>query len=236
MTERISRPRGSRAGKPRQHAGDDLRARILHSIEEYRRAHGRPPTIREICVAVGIKATSHVTHHVDMLVRQGYLRREPGSRGLMLARPAGLRVLGTIAAGVPLELFDESEPELLELDEFESAMTAIPAGRQSAMREVNALQVRGASMIEDGILDGDYVLIAPGTTVANGAIAVVIDNTSNGVRGAATLKRVFVSDDGVRLQPANAEFASRCISKEEWDREWSVQSTVVAVYRRCVAR
>jgi repressor LexA len=224
MTERISRPRGSRAGKPRQHAGDDLRARILHSIEEYWRAHGRPPTIREICVAVGIKATSHVTHHVDMLVGQGYLRREPGSRGLMLARLAGLRVLGTIAAGVPLELFDESEPELLELDEFESAMTAIPAGRQSAMREVNALQVRGASMIEAGILDGDYVLIAPDPTVANG------------VRGAATLKRVFVSDDGVRLQPANAEFASRCISKEEWDREWSVQGTVVAVYRRCVAR
>jgi SOS-response transcriptional repressor LexA len=87
-------------------------------------------------------------------------------------------------------------------------------------------------MIDDGILDGDYLLITPSSTVANGAIGVAIHNTANGGRGAATLKRVFRRSDGVQLQPANAELSARYITAEEWDREWSVQGTVVAVYRR----
>ena len=87
-------------------------------------------------------------------------------------------------------------------------------------------------MIEEGILDGDYVLIAPGSTVASGAIAVAIENSANGGRGAATLKRVFIQQGGVRLQPANRALKARFIAAEEWDREWSVQGTVVALYRR----
>jgi repressor LexA len=151
----------------------------------------------------------------------------------MSTRPTGLSVLGTIAAGEPLEQFDVGETELLELDELASAITSVPAGTG---REMYALRVRGTSMIEDGILDGDYILITPGSTYVNGAIAVAVWNTPNGGRGAATVKRVFIRPDSVQLQPANAEFAARIVPAEEWDREWSVQGTVVAVYRRCVPR
>jgi repressor LexA len=197
-------------------------------IEDYRYEHGRPPTIREICAAVKVGSTSHIAYHVSILERKGLVRREPGSRGLMPALPTGLAVRGSIAAGEPLDLFGDDMPEMLEFDEL--AMTTILI---RAMREMYALQVRGDSMTEDGILNGDYVLIAPGTTVANGTIAIATCNSANGGRGAATLKRVFIHPNGVRLQPANTAFNARFIPAVEWDREWSVQGTVVAVYRRC---
>jgi repressor LexA len=179
---------------------------------------------------VEIEATSHVAYHVAVLERQGLVRREPGrSRGLMSMRPTGLPVLGTIAAGDPLDLFEADEFELLEFGEIAAAMTTVPAGMES---EVYALRVRGTSMIDDGILNGDYVLVARGSTATNGAIVVAVHNAANGGHGAATLKRVFIGHEGVRLQPANAEFNPRFISAEEWNREWIVRGTVVAVYRQ----
>jgi repressor LexA len=226
-------PLESAGGAPQRHRGDDLRADILHTIEACWREHGCPPTIREIGSAVGVASSGHVAYHVALLEREGLLRHEPGrSRGLLPTRPMGPRVLGTIAAGDPLEQFDAGESESLQLDEFATAVTSAPT---SPDQEIFALRVRGTSMIDDGILDGDYVLIAPGSTVANGAIGVAIDNTANGGRGAATLKRIYIRSDGVQLQPANADLSTRYIGAEEWDREWSVQGTVVAVYRRYAA-
>lgn len=231
----------SRDGKPRRNSGDALRLQILEGIEEYQRAHGRPPTIREIGDRVGIAAPSHVRYHVTKLEEEGALRREPGSsRSLVSTRPIGMRVLGTIAAGEPIDLFDPGEPEWLELAELGRAMPSVAshartgtgAGATAEGEDIYALRVRGTSMIDDGILDGDFVLIAPSPTVANGAIAVVLESRANGGRGAATLKRVFRRDDGVRLQPANAALRPRDIAPEKWDREWRVQGTVVAVYRR----
>lgn len=212
----------------RRQIRDNLRLQILHVIEEYWHEHRRPPTIREICAAVKIDSTSHIAHHVSILEREGLLRREPGSRGLTPTLPTGLAVRGSIAAGEPLDLFGDDMPEMLEFDEL--AMTAVLI---RARREIYALRVRGDSMIEDGILNGDYVLIDPGATAANGAIAIATCNSANGGRGEATLKRVFIHPNGVRLQPANAALIARFIPAEEWDREWSVQGTVVAIYRRC---
>jgi repressor LexA len=206
-----------------------LRDRILQAIEAYWHEHGRPPTIREIGAAVAIEATSHIAYHVSILRRKGLLSHEPGSRGLTPTRPAGLPVLGTIAAGDPLDQFDAGELEMLDLGEVASAMTTVP---RNIANGIYALRVRGTSMIEDGILNGDYVLIAPGPTAMNGEIAVATHNSANGGRGAATLKRVFRRDDGVVLQPANVELEPRFIPAKEWGREWTVQGTVVAVYRQ----
>lgn len=237
---RASRPHRSSdrppAGALRRLAGDQLRTRILCAIEEYWREHLRPPTIREIATAVDIDSTGHVAYHVGILERQGRVSREPGrSRGLMSTRPAGLPVLGTIAAGEPLDQFDAGELELLDLRELGLATPApTPTISAHAAGEVYVLQVRGTSMIEDGILDGDYVLIVPGSTFANGAIVVAVQNSANGGRGAATLKRAFVRPDGVLLQPANAALTPRFIPSDEWDREWTVQGTVVSVYRQYV--
>jgi repressor LexA len=169
---------------------------------------------------------------VGILERQGLLNHEPGiSRGLTPAQspqPVGLRIRGRIAAGDPLDLFDAEEAELLEFDELASALTPVPTRTE---KDIYALQVRGTSMIGEGILNGDYVLIAPSPTVASGALAVVIDNNANGGRGAATLKRVYIGQNSVRLQPANPRFKSRIIAAQEWDREWHVQGTVLAIYR-----
>ena len=195
--------------------------------------HGRPPTIREVGATVGIAAPSHVSHHVNKLVLQGRLRREHGVRGifLALAQPFGLPVKGTIAAGKALGIFDEGEQEVLEFGELMSAPLGFPVGAPP-LKDLYALRVRGQSMIDDEILDGDYVLIAESATVINGAIAVALHRAGNGDRGAATLKPIFIQDDGVVLQPANAAFAPLHISKEEWRDDWEAQGRVVAIYRR----
>src|SRR5689334_20100002 len=103
-------------GARRRLVGDQLRSRILLVIEGYWREHGRPPTIREIAQAVDIASTGHVAYHVGILEQQGRVSRAAGrSRGLLSTRPAGPRVLGTIAAGEPLDQFDTGELELLDL-------------------------------------------------------------------------------------------------------------------------
>jgi repressor LexA len=231
MAKLTSLPSATRQRKPRRQAGDALRARIYDAVEAYWYAQGRPPTIREIGAAVGGAAPSLVDYHVDALVLQGRLRKKPGVRGIFLAQPFGFPVKGTIAAGVPIDLFDDGEQELLEFGELMSASPGFPVGAPP-LKEIYALRVHGQSMIEDGILDGDHVLIAPAQTVVNGTIAVALHRAGNGDRGAATLKRVFIEDDGVLLQPANPAFVPRRISSEEWDHEWEVQGRVVAVYRR----
>jgi repressor LexA len=235
MAKQTSLPSTTKQRKPRRQAGNDLRARIYDAVEAYWFMHGRPPTIREIGAAAGGAAPSLVDYHVDALVLQGRLRKKPGVRGIFLAQPFGLPVRGTIAAGVPLDLFNDGEQEVLEFGELMSAPLGVPVGWPSSLKDLYALRVEGQSMIEDGILDGDYVLIAPTPTVVNGTIAVALHRAGNGDRGAATLKRVFVEDDGVLLQPANSTFSPRRISSEEWGREWEVQGRVVAVYRRYLA-
>src|SRR5262249_39827319 len=158
---------------------------------------------------------------------QGYLNRERGiSRGLASVRPSGPLIRGTIAAGDPLYVADPGELETLDLGD-----SAMATGVSGAAGEVYALRVRGTSMIEDGILDGDYVLIAPCRMVPSGTIAVALERCANGGNGAATLKRVFVERDRVRLHPANSAVDMPPISREEWDRDWEVQGMLVAVYR-----
>ena len=105
----------------RPHLGDDVRRRILRTVEDGWSTDGRSPSYREIRAATGMRALSHVKYHVDALVAEGLLRRQPGSRGLLPARPAGVPILGTIAAGDPLDLFEEGESEVLRLPEQPSA-------------------------------------------------------------------------------------------------------------------
>jgi repressor LexA len=228
---RTSRPHTSGGGAPRRPDGEGMRARIVRAIEEYWREHGCPPTIREIAQAVDTESTGQVAYHIGVLKQQGGLRHTPGkSRGLMSTRPVGLQVHGIIgASGEPLDQFDPGEFELLDLGELHPALPALSA---RAAGEVYALRVRGTSMKDEGILDGDYVVIASGPTAARGAVVVAVQNNANGGRGAATLKRMFIGRDGILLQPANADVDPRFIPANEWDRDWTVQGTVVSVYRQ----
>ena len=94
-----------------------------------------------------------------------------------------------------------------------------------------ALVVKGHSMSDDHIADGDYIVVKPQTTCENGDIVVAVHLVPGG-EGQATLKRFFQEDEKVRLQPANSEKEPIFISRSEWDKEWQVQGKVVAIFRQ----
>src|SRR5712691_12108447 len=203
----------------------EIQKRIYDFIVNYIKQEGMPPTNREIGSAMKIASTGHVDYHLTMLEKKNLIEREAKkSRGIKLKQqPWGIRVLGSIAAGEPLEVFTEPD-EVLE------------AGRELEQQGAYALVVKGRSMIEDHICDGDYVVIKPQTTCQNGDIVVAV-HTQEGPMGSATLKRFFQEKehDRVRLQPANSELTPIFVPKSEWDQEWQVQGKVVAIFRQCRA-
>jgi len=197
---------GPRSGRPRGKSVSskklsDRQKNILKYIEAYVDERGYPPSIREIGDRVGISSTSVVDYNLRVLERDGYIRRDREvSRGLELVgtprsqrqvqpRLVRIPVIGRIAAGLPIEAI-EDPGDVLELP-----VGAVPDN-------CYALRVRGTSMIEDHIDDGDLVVIRPQPSVENGEIAVAIvnDTTEN---GGATLKRLYREGDTVRLQPRN---------------------------------
>src|SRR5690349_18177872 len=201
----------------------DIQNRICDFIVKYQREQGMPPTNREIGSAMSIASTGHVDYHLSMLEKKGYITRESKkSRGIKLVEnPFGIPVMGSIAAGEPLDIFDDS-PETLEV------------GREIEQQGAYALVVKGQSMIEDHICDRDYVVIKPQNTCENGDIVVAVHLLGN---GRATLKRLFQEKerDRVRLQPANSEMDPIYVPKSEWDNEWEIQGKVVAIFRKCRA-
>jgi repressor LexA len=174
---------------------------ILKYIEAYVEERGYPPSIREIGDRVGISSTSVVDYNLKVLEREGRIRRDRevsrgrelggGSRAHRQAQPRLVRipVVGTIAAGLPIEAIEDPS-DVLEL----------PAG--SVPTDCYALRVRGTSMIDDHIDDGDLVVIQSQPSVDNGDIAVAIVDDATG-NGGATLKRFYLEGEMVRLQPRN---------------------------------
>lgn len=194
---------------------------VYRFLEAYLQEHGLPPTTREIGRALGMSSTSHVNYLLVQLEKKGLIERVARSaRGLRL-RLGGIVVQGYIAAGQPLEIF-EMPDQALELPH-----TAIQG------RRLFALQVKGQSMIEDHIEDGDYVLIDPDAVIEQGDIVVACErSTSASERGAATLKRFFKEAHQIELRPANASLPSRYIAAEEWEQNWCLQGKVRAIYRQ----
>ena len=179
----------------------DRQKNILKYIEAYVDERGYPPSIREIGDRVGVSSTSVVDYNLRVLERDGYIRRDREvSRGLELVgtprsqrqaqpRVVSIPVVGRIAAGLPIEAIEDP-----------SDVVELPVG--SVPDNCYALRVRGTSMVEDNIDDGDLVVVQSQPIVDNGEIAVAIVNdvTEN---GGATLKRFYLEGDMVRLQPRN---------------------------------
>jgi len=176
---------------------------IWQFLTEYVGSHGYPPTVREIGEKVGLASPSTVHAHLANLERAGYLRRDPTKpRALELLRdrPAAaaepdevhrLPLLGSIAAGAPL-LAEEHVDEYLAVPE--------PLSRGG---EEFLLRIRGDSMIDAGILDGDIVVVRRAQDARNGEIVAALvgdDESAN----EATVKRFFREGTRVRLQPENA--------------------------------
>jgi len=190
---------------------------ILDWIKQFIRAHGMPPTVREIGAAFGIKSSSAFAA-LRALERKGALKRgELGARSLIVKpareRDRGVHVavplIGRIAAGRPIEAIQDEHGAV-------GVRADLLRGRPGY-----ALQVIGDSMIGAGILDGDYVVVRKQETAEDGDIVVAL------IENEATLKRFYREPDAVRLEPANAAMPSIRVSAGEF----RIQGTVVAVQR-----
>jgi repressor LexA len=203
----------------------DIQRRMYEFIVGYMKHEGMPPTNREIGHELQIASTGHVDYHLTMLEKKGLISRQSKkSRGIKLVKPvSGIPVMGGIAAGQPIEIFTDHEQ-------------LIDVGREVEHDNTYALLVKGTSMIEDHICDGDYVVIKPSSTCKNGDIVVAV-HFQQGSSGSATLKRFFQEKehDRIRLQPANSELEPIFVPHSEWDQEWRVQGKVVAIFRQCRA-
>lgn len=169
---------------------------ILDYVTQFIEVHGYAPSYREIAEAFKLGSVATVAEHVETLVTKGLLQKgDNEARSLQLIKPedlntnhsVGLPILGLIAAGQPIETI-EGHQEMLEVPPF-------MVGRRNSY----VLQVKGQSMIEDGILDGDFVVIAEKEMPSNGEVVVALVNGSE-----ATLKRYYKEKDHIRLQPANS--------------------------------
>jgi repressor LexA len=168
-----------------------MQRQILEVIHASNRQRGYPPTVREIGALTGLSSTSSVAHHLRALESRGLLRRSRGSRAVDVRGPetvVRVPLLGTIAAGVPILADQEVEDEL-----------SLPAA-MVGYGTLFALRVKGDSMIEAAICDGDVVVVRQEQTAENGDIvAAMID-------GAATVK-VFRSRAGhAELLPRNPAY------------------------------
>lgn len=177
-------------------------AAILEFIRKNLQEHGYPPSVREIGDAVGLASSSTVHGHLARLQAKGYLRRDPTKpRAIELLRKeppvqqalanheqsVWAPIIGKVTAGVPITAVENVE------DYF-------PVPKSLARdHEVYLLKVQGDSMIEAGILDGDYVIVKKQETAKNGDIAVAMTEDDE-----ATIKRFFKERDHIRLQPENS--------------------------------
>lgn len=195
--------------------------RILSLIRDWRVRHGYSPTMQELADEIGVSKVT-VFEHVEALIKKGALIREANkARSLSIApnisvpdesRPMRIPLVGKIAAGYPIEkVADEDELDL-------AAVLAPKPGKAASMF---ALKVEGESMKDEGILDGDYVLIERSDIAHNGdrVVALLPD-------GQTTLKTFFKEPDHIRLMPANPSFSPIIV------RECKIQGIVRGVVRR----
>lgn len=182
------------------------RQRILDFIQEFIREEGIPPTVRDIQKACDVSSTSVVDYNLRLLNRDGYLNRRPDvARGIELLDDEGqpvshsprVPIVGSIAAGLPLPVFTAEGAAFTR--EFDSIEVSPELTRRHG--ELYALAVKGTSMIDALIDDGDIVIIQPAQQAANGDMVVAW------LKGEeeATLKKYYLEGELVRLQPANSQ-------------------------------
>jgi repressor LexA len=169
--------------------------KIYDYVRSFLDEHGYAPSYREIGEYFSLSSVATIAEHINTLKTKGYLDLDPGhARSLQLNAASiadtilSIPLMGTIVAGKPIEAIRTEE--------------AIEIPNDMASPGVFALKVRGDSMVGDGILEGDYVVIEPCPNPKNGDIIVALLENQN-----ATLKRFYKEKDCIRLQPANSNYA-----------------------------
>ena len=201
---------------------------ILEFIQAFMEEHQFPPTVRDIQAGCEISSTSVVDYNLHKLQQNNFLKRLPEvSRGIELIGE-GLRgskrdiisipIMGNIAAGEPLHVPDAPPTADEVYDEVD-----LPASMTGGAQNVFALRVKGESMIDALVADGDLVLLEPTTEVSNGDMVAAWLNDEE----ETTLKRFYIEGDMVRLQPANSTMQPIRVPASNV----SVRGRVVGVFR-----
>jgi repressor LexA len=192
---------------------------ILNFLEEFLNDNGYPPSFEEIARHFGYTSLATVHEHLENLRQKGYIRKSyNASRSIELV-PVGVRasaielpLLGAVAAGAPIEAISEHET------------IAVPEDLLARGGQHYVLRVRGDSMIEEQIRDGDYVVVNARNTALNGEMVVALVHGDS-----ATVKKFYRESDGrVRLQPANVTMPPMFFRAQDV----LVQGVVVGVIRR----
>ncbi len=199
---------------------NENQVRILNFIKDQIKHKGYPPSVREICKGVNLKSTSTVHRHLEKLETKGYIRRDPtkpraievldNSDGEMFEakKTVDIPIIGKVTAGEPVlavEHIEDTFPVPIELAQKGSLFM---------------LRVQGDSMIEAGILDGDYVIVKQQNHAINGDVVIaLIDNE-------ATVKRFFKEKDYIRLQPENQSMEPIIV------KDVKILGKVIALYRK----
>lgn len=166
--------------------------RIFDYIKETVDKRGLAPSVREIAAAVGLKSTSTVQYHLDALEKKGYIERDPNLKRTIRVSKNGIRathvpLVGTVTAGMPILA-------------VESIEDYIPVPIEKRGRNLFALRIKGDSMINAGILDGDIVIVEQTPVAQNGEIVVAL------IGDEATVKRFYKENGHFRLQPENDSY------------------------------
>ena len=195
-------------------------AALLDFIKQEITTKGYPPTVREIAEAIGLQSPSTVHSHMVVLEEKGYIRRDPSkpraievisdaSANHLNKEMAPIPIVGTITAGLPILAQENIE------DYF-----PVPMDFLHTNKEVFMLTVSGESMIEAGILDGDYIIVEKTSTVRNGEIAVIL------IEDTATVKYFFKEAGHYRLEPANSTMQPIIVQQAE------ILGKVIGLFRR----
>jgi len=197
---------------------EDLTVRqkqILDYIHDFFREKGYPPSVREICAATNLKSTATVHGYLQQLEKKGYIKRDPQKpRAIeimnMMANKdlVNVPLIGKVTAGEPILAQENIE------DVFPLPKEMLPDA------EVFMLSVKGDSMINAGIFNGDYVLVKATNTAENGDIVVAL------IEDEATIKRFYKETDYVRLQPENPSMAPIIV------KDLKILGKVVGLFRR----
>lgn len=193
---------------------------ILEFIKESILNRGYPPAVREICEAVHLKSTSSVHSHLETLEKNGYIRRDPtkpraieiidDNFNLTRRELVNVPIVGTVTAGEPI----------LAIENIEGYFPISPEFLHN--KQTFMLKVKGESMINAGILSGDFILVEETPTAANGEIIVALLDDS------VTVKRFYKEQDYIRLQPENDHMEPIIVP---YNAPFSVVGKVIGLFR-----
>ncbi|WP_027623496.1 transcriptional repressor LexA [Clostridium lundense] len=195
----------------------DKQMEIYEYIKEQIRTKGYPPSVREICAAVGLKSTSTVHGHLQRLEKKGFIKRDPTKpRAIELVDSTvykkemiNIPVIGTVTAGSPVLAVENIE------DTF-----ALPVDFVKSNNELFILKIHGESMIDAGIMDEDLAIIEQTSSAENGDIVVAL------LENEATIKRFYRENDYIRLQPENKAMEPIIV------KDCKIIGKLVALYRK----